>query len=38
MDGTHRNFFKRHCVGNQGGMAELFVHRGSNHFEIIDSD
>jgi hypothetical protein len=37
-DGTYRNFFKRHCVGNPGGMAELFVHRGSHHFEIIDSD
>ena len=35
-DGTYRNFFKRHCVGNPGGMAELFVPRGWNHFEIID--
>lgn len=37
-EATYRNFFKRHRVGNPGGMAELFVHRGSNHFEIIDSN
>jgi hypothetical protein len=36
-EATYRNFFKRHRVGNPLGMVELFVHRGSNHFEIIDS-
>ena len=37
-EATYRNFFKRHRVGNAVRMAELFVHRGSNHFEIIDSN
>jgi hypothetical protein len=37
-EATYRNFFKRHRVGNPGGMTELFVHRGSHHFEIIDSN
>lgn len=35
-DGTYRNFLKRYCVGNPGGMAELFVHSGLNRFEITD--
>ena len=37
-EGTYRNFFKRHSVGNPGGMAELFVRRAGNRFEIIDSN
>ena len=37
-EATYRNFFKRHRVGNPGGMAELFVHRARNRFEIIDSN
>jgi len=36
-DGTYRNFFNRHRVGNPGGMAELFVRRAWNRFEITDS-
>ena len=36
-DGTYRNFFNRHRVGNPGGMAELYVRRGANRFEIADS-
>jgi hypothetical protein len=37
MDATYRNFFKRHRVGNPSGMAEMFVRRSWNRFEIIDS-
>jgi hypothetical protein len=37
-DGTYRNFFNRHRVGNPGGMAELYVRRGANRFEIADSN
>jgi hypothetical protein len=37
-EGTYRNFFNRHRAGNPGGMAELFVRRASNRFEIIDLD
>ena len=36
-DGTYRNFFNRHRVGNPGGMAELYVRRGANRFETVDS-
>ena len=36
-DATYRNFFKRHRVGNPGGMAEMFVRRSWNRFEIMDS-
>jgi hypothetical protein len=37
-EGTYRNFFKRHRVGNPSGMAELFLRRAWNRFETIDSD
>jgi hypothetical protein len=37
-EGTYRNFFKRHCVGNPSGMAALFVRRAGNRFEIIDTN
>jgi hypothetical protein len=37
-EGTYRNFFNRHRVGNPRGMAELFVRRACNRFEIIDSN
>jgi hypothetical protein len=36
--GTYRNFFNKHRVGNPGGMAELFVRRALNRFEIVDSN
>jgi hypothetical protein len=35
-DGTYRNFFNKHRVGNPRGMTELFIRRGSNRFEIVD--
>ena len=35
-DGAYRNFFNRHRAGNLAGMAELFVRRAWNRFEIID--
>jgi hypothetical protein len=37
-EGTYRNFFNKHRVGNPTGMTELFVRRASNRFEIIDSN
>jgi hypothetical protein len=37
-EGVYRNFFKRHCAGNPSGMAELFVRRAANRFEIIDAN
>jgi hypothetical protein len=37
-EGTYRNFFNKHRVGNAYGMPELFVRRASNRFEIIDSN
>jgi hypothetical protein len=37
-EGTYRNFFNRHRVGNPSGMAALFVRRAWNRFEIIDSN
>ena len=37
-EGTYRNFFNRHRIGNPGGMAELFVRRAWNRFEIIDTN
>ena len=36
-EATYRNFFNRHRVGNPGGMAEMFVRRAWNRFEIINS-
>ena len=36
-ESTYRNFFNKYRVGNPGGMAELFVRRAWNRFEIIDS-
>jgi hypothetical protein len=36
-EGTYRNFFNKHRVGNPGGLSELFVRRVSNRFEIINS-
>ncbi len=36
-EGTYRNFFNRHRVGNPSGMAELFIRCASHRFEIIDS-
>jgi hypothetical protein len=35
-EGTYRNFFNKHRVGNARGMTELFVRRASNRFEIIE--
>jgi hypothetical protein len=37
-EGTYRNFFNKHRVGNPSGTTELFVRRSSNRFEIIDSN
>jgi hypothetical protein len=36
-EGAYRTFFRKHCVGNLGGMAELFLRRGSNRFAITES-
>ena len=36
-EGTYRNFFNRHRTGNPGGMAELFIRRAWNRFEIIET-
>jgi hypothetical protein len=36
-EGTYRNFFNKHRVGNPTGITELFVRRASNRFEIINS-
>ncbi len=36
-EGTYRNFFVKHRVGNPTRKTELFVRRAANRFEIIDS-
>jgi hypothetical protein len=38
MEGTYRNFFKKHCVGNPSRMVELFARRCANRFEIVELD